>query len=346
MSFVELNPDQRREAINTRQRFQAWRDAVARQRAYRGSMVWSRTKGRDYLARVAYDGSRGRRQTSLGARDERTESVKAEFERARAEAIERVEQLRPVLARQIGVNRVLGLGRVPLLSARILRALDAHGLLGAGLRVVGTHAIYAFEAAAGVHVDSGLTTTEDVDLLLDSRRGVSFIASEDVETASLLKILRKVDKSFSRSRQEFRAVNKTGYLVDLIKPLRNPPRAAEATKVGDDPDDLSAAGLAWHESASAFEAIAIDERGEPLRIVTSDPRVFVTHKYWAAAREDREPIKRRRDREQAVAIAELVATYLPHLPFEADALRMLPKELFSEVEPLFVAREAGSEFEA
>jgi hypothetical protein len=348
MRYIEFNSDQRREAINTRQRFQAWRDAVARHRAYRGSMVWSRTHGHDYLMRAAYDASGRRRQTSLGARDVRTERVKAEFERARAEAVERVEQLRPVLARQAGINRVLGLGRVPVLSARILRALDAHGLLGAGIRVVGTHAIYAFEAAAGVHVDSGLTTTEDVELLLDARRGVSFIASEDVETASLLKILRKVDTSFSRSRQAFRAVNKSGYLVDLIKPLRNPPWTAETTKVGDDPGDLSAveiAGLAWHESAPAFEATAVDERGEPLRIVTSDPRVFVAHAYCESESEAREPLERRRDVEQAQVIAALVATHFPHLPFEVEALRMLPEELFAEVKPLSVATKTGSEFD-
>jgi hypothetical protein len=94
--------------------------------------------------------------------------------------------------------------------------------------------------------------------------------------------------------------------------------------------DLAAveiAGLAWRESAPAFESIAIDERGEPLRIVTSDPRVFVAHKYWLSKRSDREAIKRRRDGEQAKAIATLIATHMPQLPFEWAELRMLPREL-------------------
>ena len=305
---------------------------------------WSQTKGRDYLLRAAYDRLGHRRQTSLGPRSPETERIKAEFERGRLAAGAHVKELQPVLARQAGVNRVLGLGRVPLMSARIIRGLDAAGLLGAGIRVLGTHAIYAFEAAAGVHLDASLTTTEDVDLLLDSRGKMSFAATGEIKEASLLRILRRVDKSFERSAQTFRAVNKTGYLVDLIKPLRNPPWTGEAASSGNDPDDLTAveiAGLAWHESAPAFEATAIDERGEPLRIITSDPRVFAAHKHWVSQRLDREPINRRRDREQAVAIAALVASHMPQFVFEWEELRMLPKELVDEVQPLFAGQDAA-----
>ena len=65
MPFVELNPDQR-EAINTRQRFEAWREARVRARSFRGSVVWSTTKGHDYLMRVGYDRRGRRRQSRLG----------------------------------------------------------------------------------------------------------------------------------------------------------------------------------------------------------------------------------------------------------------------------------------
>jgi hypothetical protein len=43
---------------------------------------------------------------------------------------------------------VLGLGRVTMLSAKIMRAIEASGLMGAGIRALGTHALYAYEAAA------------------------------------------------------------------------------------------------------------------------------------------------------------------------------------------------------
>jgi hypothetical protein len=338
MDFIELNGDQRREAVNTQQRYQAWREAFERVQSSRGSMVWTDVKGRDYLVRSYYDKEGSRRQKSLGPRSDGTEKIKVDFERSREEAVARANALRPVLSRQSAVNRALGLGRVPLIGARIIRAVDANGLLGSGIRVLGTNSIYAYEAAAGVWLNSELTTTEDVDLLLDSRGGLAFVASEDIADPSLLRILQRVDKSFMRSNQDFRAVNRDGYLVDLIKPLRDPAWKAERAKVGEDPADLNAVeikGLAWHESAASFESVAIDERGEPLRIVTTDPRVWAAHKFWLSKRSDREAIKRKRDGAQARAVAGLVARYMPHLPFEADQLRMLPKSLVEEARPLF-----------
>lgn len=341
--FLELNSDQRRELVNTRQRYQAWREASVREREMRGSMVWSTTKGHTYLTRVSYDRQGRRRQSSLGPKSTETERIKAEWEANRADAAKRLGMLTETLARQSAVNRVLELGRVPLLGAKIIRALDQHGLLGNGVRVLGTNAIYAYEAAAGVQIDPGVTTTEDIDLLLDSRRRLSFVATTDLDQASLLAILRRIDKSFGRSEQEFRAMNDEGYLVDLIRPMRDPPWNDDHQRIGADPDDLSAVeihGLAWHESAPPFEATAIDEKGAPLRIVTSDPRIFVAHKFWMSSREDRDAVKQRRDGIQAGVVAKLITTHLPHLTFDRDNLRMLPKEVVEAAARLFAGDDA------
>ena len=338
--LIELNSDQRREMVNTRQRFQAWRDAENRQRGLRGSMVWEQSKSREYLMRSAYDGVGRRKQKSLGPRSPETEGLKAEFDRLRQESRERIKNLEQVMRRQAAINKAVGLGRMPLLGAKIVRGLDKIGLLGHGIRVLGTNALYAYEAAAGVHIEAALTTTEDIDLLFDSRFRLDVLAMEDTEEPSLIHILQKADRSFHRTDQTFRAMNKDGYLVDLIKPLRNPPWTSDADRISDDPADLTAVeieGLSWHESAPSFEAMAVDERGEPLRIITSDPRVFAAHKFWLSHRVDREPIKKRRDLAQAKLVARIVATYLPHLPYEREDLRMLPSEVFNDAVPLFEA---------
>lgn len=339
MEFQELNNDQRREAINTRQRYSAYREAQAKADAYRGSMVWNTIKGHQYLVRSSYDKSGIRRQSSIGPRSPELEKTKLEYERGRRETEARLKEIRTVLNRQAAINRAIGLARVPLVGAKIIRALDNTGMLGSGIRVLGTNAIYAYEAAAGVQIDPGLTTTEDIDLLFDSRGGLTFVATEDISERSLMHVLLKVDHSFQKSSQTFRAVNRDGYLVDLIKPIRTPPWADDHEKIGADSTDLTAAeieGLAWHESAPSFEAVAIDEKGGPLRIVATDPRVWAAHKLWLSKRQDRDPIKRRRDEAQAHTIAQLVTKYLPHLPFVAEQMRMLPKEIFDEAEPLFL----------
>jgi hypothetical protein len=69
--------------VNTRQRHQALQEALARANAHRGSMVWSVTKGHEYLMRASYDRQGRRRQSSLGVRSRETERIKAEFERGR-----------------------------------------------------------------------------------------------------------------------------------------------------------------------------------------------------------------------------------------------------------------------
>jgi hypothetical protein len=336
--FQELNGDQRREAINTQQRYAAYREAVQRNNEYRGSMGWKHIHEREYLVRSYYGKSGVRRQTSLGLKSKKTEAIKLEFDRGRLEAQKRLKDVQTVMTRQAAINRALGLGRVPLAGAKIIRTIDEAGLLGSGIRVLGTNAIYAYEAVAGVRIDPGLTSTEDIDLLFDARQRLSFVADKDVSQPSLLRLLQKTDSSFRRSSRKFQAANRDGYLVDLIKPVRNPPWAKEKERIGPDENDLTAAeieGLAWQESAPSFEAVAIDERGEACRIVTTDPRVWAAHKFWLSKRKDREPVKRRNDAAQARAVAQLVVQYMQHLSYAADELRMLPKRVFDEAKALF-----------
>jgi hypothetical protein len=347
MLFQELNGDQRREKVNSDQRYMSWREAKTRAESYRGSLVWQEVKGERYLVRSYYDASGNRRQRSEGRRNPETEKLKESWDRVREEATDRFKSLREVMARQAAINRAVKLGRVPMTGARIIRALDGAGLLGNGIRIVGTNAIYAYEAAAGVMVAPDITATLDIDLLLDARMSLRMVMKDEVSEPALINLLRKVDKSFERTSQTFRAINDEGYLVDLIKPQRNPPWQHEREKIGEAEDELAAVpihGLSWHESAPPFEAIAIDEKGGPLRIVASDPRVFAAHKLWLSQKPDREPIKRRRDAAQAEVVARMVARYLIHLPFDGAEMRMLPRELFAQAESLFDIGEAQDDY--
>jgi hypothetical protein len=336
-SFVEFNGDQRRETVNTRQRFQAWRNAVQRENGYRGSMTWGETAGEQYLLRSYYDEHGRRRQKSLGRRSSETERIKSEYDISREEAVASRKSLDAVVERQAAINRAVGLGRVPILTARILRQLDRRGLVGRGLRVVGTNALYAYEAACGVLLDSSLTATEDIDLLLDARARLHLITDDELPPEGLLEILKKVDRSFRRTRQSFRAENDEGYLVDLIKPLANPPwRAGRGrTSAADDLEAAEIEGLTWLENAPPFEQVAIDERGAPLRIVAPDPRAFAIHKHWVSTRVERNPIKKRRDEEQARTVARMLRLFLPQLPLEAEQLRYLPGDMIEKAVAAF-----------
>src|SRR4030081_2196262 len=280
MQFQGLNNDQRREMVNSQQRFQALREAKLAWDEQRGSVTWIVSKDREYLVRSFYDKAGLRKQTSLGARSPETEKMKSDFETRRGAAEDRWRNIRDTMDRQAAVNRALGLGRVPLIGARIMRALDAFGLLGSRIRILGTNAIYAYEAASGGRIDPGLATTEDIDLLLDARGGLTFFADDEVPESSLMKILKRVDASFDRSKETSRAVNRDGYLVDLIKPMQNPPWKEAPDKVGTDPEDLSAVqieGLDWLRYSPWFDELATDDREQLVRILAPDPRVGAAH---------------------------------------------------------------------
>lgn len=339
MLFQDLNADQRRELVNTRQRFDAWRAARNLANGFKGSMVWKRENDKEYLVRSDYGLSGVRRQRSLGPKSTETERMKQAFDEGRERAGARLADAEAFLTRQAAMNRAVGIGRVPILSARIVRAIEAAGTLGGGIRIVGTTAIFAYEAMAGAFVDASITATDDLDLLFDARHRIRLITSEGTHEGSLLKLLQRVDHSFERMPRTFSAVNRDGFVVDLIKPMPEPPWKSEREQVAAQGEtDLVAVaveGLAWLESTPLFEAMAIDERGAPLTMAVPDPRAFAVHKLWLSGLPSRPPVQRQRDRMQAEAVAGLVAEHLLHLPYDPAALTALPRALVDAARPLF-----------
>lgn len=324
--FNALDAEQARQAVDCRQIFDAMRAAEADlTRRFAGSMAWKTVSGQDYLYR-----RRGKVERSLGPRSAETEAVEAAFRDGKARAEDMAQGLRARLERMAPVNVALRLGRVPNVVARVLRRLDEQGLLGPRIAVVGTNALFAYEAAAGVQFGSGLLATVDVDLALDARRSLTL--ATEMQPDGLLGLLRKIDRSFAIRRDgDFRAVNRDGFMVDLITAApRDLRRRMAAPRLSVGVEDLEAAEigkLQWLVEAPRFTATAIAENGLPVRMVAADPRFFAAHKLWLAEREDREPEKRGRDRLQGAAVAGLLAGALSSLKLDDASLSQLPVAL-------------------
>jgi hypothetical protein len=58
-------------------------------------------------------------------------------------------------------------------------------------------------------------------------------------------------------------------------------------------------------------------------------------KLWLSGRPERDPQQRRRDAAQAGVVAQMVKREFLHLPFERDALKMLPREVFDRAKQMF-----------
>jgi hypothetical protein len=338
----ELSNDQRRHLIDTQQIFEAY-EAKERQAKthYAGSMRWAERNGSEYLLR-----KRGKVERSLGQRSQETESIHRQFTEGRDRNQGEIKSLMAAIELKAPVNRAMGLGRVPKLTARILRRLADAGLLGTHLHVVGTNALFAYEARTGALFSTGLLATGDADLLMDARRKLRLTVDE-VRREGVLGIIQRVDKSFQlRSKRDFRAFNKDGFYVDLIRPeTANVMSRHERDRIGQSEEDLHGSpihGLNWLVNAPKFSAIALDESGYPLRMEAVDPRAFALHKAWVSSLPEREPLKRNRDYDQARAVAQVAERYL-NLSFDSEDLTALPMELRQQAARLLKSGIGGPE---
>ena len=165
--------------------------------------------------------------------------------------------------------------------------------------------------------------TRDADLLWDARERLT-LAIEKIPPPAVLALLRKADPSFDASRQYgLSAENNDGFIVELLTVDTG---NIEATGL---PDDLAVnpmVGMDALLSLPRFEAIAIDRRGMPVRVVTPEIRAFTLLKEWTSRQSSRPPDKRRRDRDQAIVLRG-VATREFGLKFDAALMRQVPAYL-------------------
>ena len=212
----------------------------------------------------------------------------------------------------------------------ILRLLEQQNILGRNLMVIGTNALYAYEACAGVFFEQDIMATSDMDILWDTRPKLVLVSAEKPQKTDFMDILRKADKSFAMmGKKSFRAVNKDGYMIDLLKPLPSMVFANEKRQIGgaDDIEAVEVMNLQWLLSSPKFFQTVIGEDGFPALMVVPDPRAFSLHKLWLSKQEDREPVKRRRDKQQGIAAAKVVLNYLTQYKFKQSELRMFPADV-------------------
>jgi len=327
MIFKEMTDNQRRVFIDTVQLHEAFVSAFNKNLSYRGGMHWKKSKSREYLFRSRDRFGYGK---SLGPRSPETEKIFTEFQQNKQRGKKRLSALKDRLKEQSRFCRAALIQRVPRIVSGILRLLDQKNILGRNVIVIGTNAIYAYEAFAGVFFDISTMATKDMDILWDIRPKLTLVAENDMDNDGLLGIIRKADRSFEPiSPGGFRAVNHDGYMVDLIKSAPKQSFRKEIVRMGG-PGDMEAVeirNLQWLISSPKFSQVVIGEDGYPAPIVVPEPRTFALHKLWLSEQADREPVKKQRDLDQGLAVAQLIIQYLPQYQFNTSELRMFPKDV-------------------
>ncbi|MGX9733175.1 GSU2403 family nucleotidyltransferase fold protein [Janthinobacterium aestuarii] len=309
----ERPADATRQYIDAVATFEAYEDALAEAAKVRGGMYWHKGPASApddaYLVRTSASGS----EKSLGRRSPETEAMYASFRQRKEMAVERRDGLKASLLKHKRMNRALRVGRVAPIIVDILNRLAATRL-GEHFRVVGTHALYAYESAAGMTFEDDAVATRDIDLLWDVRKRVAFATALSKVDVSMLGVLQKVDPTFRiRDAQKYTAVNKDGFEVDIIRRVQ----------VGDDPhpirlsdedDDFWVAQAPRAQElldSAQFSAVIVATNGAMARMNTLEPMAFVRFKQWMSVLPERDPLKRRRDALQASSVEDVVQEYLP-----------------------------------
>lgn len=133
---------------------------------------------------------------------------------------------------------------MPRIVARVLRELDRVGLHDS-FTVIGTQALYAYEAAAGSHFLLELLASGDVDLRYDARQKM-VVVSEKLDGNGLLGLLKKADKTFECVRKnDYRAANAGQFMVDLVIAPRGMNAAENITFSESDLVATEVPGLQW-----------------------------------------------------------------------------------------------------
>jgi hypothetical protein len=249
--------------------FERHQNASASAHRLRHQLEWSVTSKGQHLHRV--DTESGRVIADLGPRCAALERLHDDHRDRRTDAMSMLATCTSELRQSELQNVAAGVSRVPPLVIRILDSLRLHGLLDY-YRVIGTYALFAYEAAAKVVLSDDTTATNDVDLLWDVQARLSFVARFTDPPSSMIDVLRAADPSFERNEdQKESAINSAGFSVD-------------------------------------FDQIVVGANGRMALMRTIDPVTFIHVKRWISEKSSRDAIKRMRDRHQADVVQSLIDT--------------------------------------
>lgn len=305
MDYFPLSDNAARQVIDSTTVFDEFMRVKAQALPYTGGMYWKREGAYEYLVKT-YPNNRQSRQ---GPRNAETEKTYEDFT-TRKQAVEsRLQSLRSALIEAERMNKALKAGRTPAIVVSLLQALEAAGM-GPHFTVVGTHALYAYETAAGVRIVQGALATQDVDLLWDARKRVQFFTDLGRTQTSMLGVLQRADPTFQRMEdQKETAINAKGFEVDF---LRRQPEGDDPHpfRFSDDEDDLwpvRAERASVLTNAPRFEHLVISATGRMALMRTIAPQTFVEFKLWMAEKaKNRIALKRRRDQRQAEIVQKLL----------------------------------------
>ncbi len=324
--FVPFSADAQRSIANLEAAYEQLVDVERELEAMPSSMFWQSKNGRDYLAVKKSTPDSG---TTQGLRSAETERQFAEYLAERERLQVRRASLSTLVQDRVKLCRALRLPQMAELQARLLRALDLHGLLGYDLLVVGTNAFAAYEMVCGARFPVGNEATEDFDLAWCRGTKVSLAATAPhpaaCSRASLLSVLKRIDSTYViNKRKPYQAVNDAGYEVELLAaPSTHPLPSSEAFA-----PMATLLEQEWLLRGTPVRCVVTTNKPGTCPLYAPDPRWMAVHKLWLSQKPERKPSKKGKDARQGKVLLDAIRYFLQDsYPMDLNFVIELPSEL-------------------
>lgn len=312
MALAQFTDEQMRALVNLRQRYEVWRDAERALRAMPYDLRRKTVGDYVYLYEIHDRSGNGK---SLRRWDDEAEQIFTAYREEKAALKDRIRQSRERTEESARLLRAL---RTPMLAADpgpILREADIRGLLDGDLLVVGTNTLLAYQQEAVARLDLN-DETEDFDL--------AWAAEEQPEGTPFWDMLKAVDSTFTvNTEREFQARNAAAYEVELLAAPSRISTMGEREK----PRPIPLPEQEWLLLGTPVDQVVPCRDGKAARLVVPDPRWFALHKLWLGAQTKRNPLKRRKDVAQGLAVLGAVADAMPQYPLDEIFVTGIPPEL-------------------
>jgi len=336
--FTEYNTSQRKHYLNTQQLYEHY--IQKKQRYYlefHVSMYWKKVGEKEYLSKKR---SSTNTVTSLGVKSEETVKIYEEFVRSKTVLKEELSTLEAKLYKAQKLSKIEQLTRVPNALVNIYRKINELGL-DEKMILIGTNALYAYEAYCGVFVEEENLATEDIDLLNKQSKELSVVFAEVLPEGKLVELLKLIDKSFEPDAQvPYRFRNKEGVLLEVLSPVQNK-SAFDGLQSSDDFAQMTALtmeGMQWLENSRLFKTMVIADNGKCATLSTIHPLEFAIYKNWLSTVHDRNILKKNRDHAQSRLVTQLIEEYMVNIDVPKDLSQM--KHFRKDVIELY-AKELG-----
>ena len=311
--FIEYNNEQRKAYVNAEHIYKTYLDLFHRyNKSFRYKMIWNKSGNKEYLYKYCYD---TKKSESLGRRDDRTENIIEKFKEQKKELKESLKKYKELLKKQARISKFEKISRVPNVLANLLRTINEYGLDDKVI-IIGTNALYSYEARCAVFMEDEHLATYDIDIFNKRETKISVALKTKLPQKTLKAILQDTDKSFSKSSDApYRFFNDDGVVVEIITPMSNKEvKQDEFSGVL----NLEIDGIKWLRSSELYKVMVIGDNGICANMTTIKPLEYAVYKYWLGKHERKDYMKKERDMSQSVLITNLINEYMPNIEIEED----------------------------